>query len=225
MDNKQKVKILKDGPYVISGSIPLSKEEFVLGGDGEPVSYKITFTYPLKSNYSLCRCGKSANFPFCDATHVKIKYDGTETAARKSFMEMAEKTVGPEIDLYDAKCFCSIARFCIPAGDTWTLTENSNDPASKKLAIEEACNCPSGRLVAWDKKINKPIEPGFEPAISLLEDTKHNVRGPFWLKGGISLESSDGYQYEVRNRVNICGCGRSINKPFCNGAHLHDHRK
>ncbi|MGH9998927.1 MAG: CDGSH iron-sulfur domain-containing protein [Nitrosopumilaceae archaeon] len=30
---------------------------------------------------------------------------------------------------------------------------------------------------------------------------------------------TDGTQYEKRNRVTLCRCGASSNKPFCNGSH------
>jgi CDGSH-type Zn-finger protein len=39
------------------------------------------------------------------------------------------------------------------------------------------------------------------------------------VKGGIPVESSDGTMYDVRNRVTLCRCGRSMNKPFCDGGH------
>ena len=52
---------------------------------------------------------------------------------------------------------------------------------------------------------------GFDP----VEDCS----GPIWLRGGISLMSADGYRYEVRNRMTICRCGASKNKPFCDGSH------
>ena len=41
-----------------------------------------------------------------------------------------------------------------------------------------------------------------------------------WLKGGIALESADGKKYETRNRVTLCRCGQSGNKPFCDGTHI-----
>jgi len=216
----KKIKIVKNGPYLVSGELPLEKEIMVIGSEGEPEKWKKTASYPPQENYALCRCGRSADKPFCDGTHAKTGFNGAETAPRKNYMEMAEKNAGPGLDLYDAECYCSIARFCHRAGDTWTLTEKSDDPKSKQTAIEEACNCPSGRLVAWDKKLNSPIEPEFKPSISLTEDTKNNVSGPIWLKGGIPIESSDGYQYEARNRATLCRCGQSKNKPFCNGEHV-----
>jgi hypothetical protein len=72
--------------------------------------------------------------------------------------------------------------------------------------------------VVWDKK-GKAIEPKFEPNISLVEDPQEGMRGPIWLRGGIPVESSDGSTYEIRNRVALCRCGKSSNKPFCDGSH------
>jgi hypothetical protein len=73
--------------------------------------------------------------------------------------------------------------------------------------------------VVWDRETNKPIEPEFAPSIGLIEDTAKQVRGPIWARGGITVVSADGEPYEVRNRVTLCRCGRSNNKPFCDGSH------
>ena len=64
------------------------------------------------------------------------------------------------------------------------------------------------------------FEPPFDPAIGLIEDPVIKVSGPIWVKGGIRIESSDGSSYEIRNRVTLCRCGQSQNKPFCDGTHV-----
>jgi hypothetical protein len=87
------------------------------------------------------------------------------------------------------------------------------------MMIEEAADCPSGRLVIYDKKTGKPIEPTFEPSIALVEDPNIKVSGPLWVRGGIPIKSSDGTLYETRNRVTLCRCGKSQNKPFCDSSH------
>lgn len=217
-----KIKILKDGPYLVSGNLPLDKEVMVIGAENEPERWESTSDYPAGETFALCRCGMSKNQPFCDGTHIACGFDGTETAARKGYLEIAEKTVGPGVDLTDAACFCAIARFCHRAGDTWILTEKSDDPEAKRLAIETAGNCPSGRLVVWDKETGRPIEPAFLPSLSVTEDPKHLASGPIWVKGGVPVESTDGTVYEIRNRVTLCRCGGSKNKPFCDGTHLKD---
>jgi hypothetical protein len=121
--------------------------------------------------------------------------------------------------LTDAQPLCAFARFCDPDGQVWNLIEETDDPAKQELVKHEAGHCPSGRLVAWDKATRKPYEPAFEPSLGLVEDPQLGVSGPLWVRGGIPIESADGTPYEVRNRVALCRCGGSANKPFCDGTH------
>lgn len=220
MENNNKIKIEKNGPYCVPSNIPLEKEFVIPDKNNDPLNWKKGEKYLTKGEYYLCRCGKSGNKPFCDHTHQKVKFDGTETASKESYGKQAEKNFGPGMDLMDAPSLCSRARFCHRKGGTWDLTMKSNDPEAKKTAIEEACNCPSGRLTAIDKKTGKPIEPEFIPSISVTEDIPAKVSGPLWIKGEIKIESSDGSMYETRNRQTICRCGKSRNKPFCDGSHI-----
>jgi len=220
MNNRQRIKVSKDGPYLVSGSLPLEQEIIIANKADVPVKWEKGKKYPDKQNYALCRCGASKNKPFCDGTHNALKFDGAETAKQKTYQEMAKTTRGPELDLSDAESLCAVACFCHRAGDAWNLTENSNDPVKKALAIEEACDCPSGRLVAWEKTAGTPIEPKLEPSVSIVEIPYAEVSGPIWVKGGIPIEAADGYQYEARNRATLCRCGRSSNKPFCDGTHV-----
>ena len=213
----KKIKVTKNGPYVVSGSIPMDKEYII--GDSTEVKWKKGEAYPAQENYALCRCGDSKRHPFCDGMHLKNGFDGTETAKNIPYMEQVETTRGPGLDLTDAESFCAIALFCHRSGDTWTHTENSGDPEQKAMAIEEACNCPSGRLIAWEKNSGKPIEPAFEPMISVVESPAQKVSGPLWVKGRVPITAESGIQYEIRNRVTLCRCGKSQNKPFCDGAH------
>jgi CDGSH-type Zn-finger protein len=221
-NNKEKIKIEKNGPYCVSENIPLEKEFVVPDNNNDPLSWKKGEKYKTEGEYYLCRCGKSHDKPFCDHTHQKIEFDGTETASKENYEKQAETISGPRMNLMDASRLCAGARFCHRHGGTWDLTKKSNDPKAKEIAIEEACNCPSGRLTAIDKKTGQPIEPKFSPSISVTEDIPAKVSGPLWVKGGVEIESSDGSTYEVRNRQTICRCGKSHNKPFCDGSHIED---
>ncbi|MDI6880757.1 MAG: CDGSH iron-sulfur domain-containing protein [Desulfitobacteriaceae bacterium] len=89
-----------------------------------------------------------------------------------------------------------------------------------KIMKDGAWDCPAGRLIPWDKKTGQSIEPKLEPSLGIIEDPPEKVSGPIWVKGGISLESSDGSQYEVRNQVTLCRCGKSRNKLFCDATHV-----
>ncbi|RDE11942.1 MAG: iron-binding protein [Candidatus Thorarchaeota archaeon] len=219
-NNEPKVVITKDGPYLVSGRIPLIKEVAIIGKDGQPERWGITSRYPQQEDYALCRCGESRNMPFCDGTHVTIRFDGKETAGKKTYLESASKITGPTIDLTDEQDLCAGARFCHKSGGTWANVRKSDNPKAREDAVVSAGNCSAGRLVVWDKATGKPIEPAFEPTISLTEDPERGVSGPIWLKGCISFESADGRKYETRNRVTLCRCGKSRNKPFCDGSHV-----
>jgi CDGSH-type Zn-finger protein len=218
-ENNFKIKVAKNGPYVASGGIPLSEQSICIDPDAQSHGWKEGKKYPAQKSYALCRCGRSQNKPFCDGTHAAIKFDGTEHAPNEPYMERATETNGPGLKLTDAEDLCASARFCLRGEGTWGLTQQSGDPEARQKAIEEACDCPSGRLVAWDKK-GKAIEPKREPSIGLVFDTQSDKMGPIWVRGCIPIESADGKTYEIRNRVTLCRCGKSSNKPFCDGSHL-----
>jgi len=224
LNKEPQVKITKNGPYIISGRIPLTDQIIIVNEDGIPVEWRTGKKYPTQEKCGLCRCGNSKNKPYCDGTHIKIDFDGTETANTRPYIELAKVMDGPELKLTDLEDLCASARFCHRAGEIWTLIPKSNQPEARKIAIEEACNCPSGRLVVWDKKTNKPIEPNFEKAIGLIEDPQLACSGPIWVQGGIQITSTDGLPYEVRNRVTLCRCGKSTIKPFCDSSHFPEHQ-
>ena len=73
--------------------------------------------------------------------------------------------------------------------------------------------------MAWDKATGKAVEHQLPVSIGLVEDPEQQCSGPIWLRGGIAVISADGFEYEVRNRVTLCRCGQSRNKPFCDGTH------
>ncbi|MFH1031490.1 MAG: CDGSH iron-sulfur domain-containing protein [Chloroflexota bacterium] len=213
-----RIKITKNGPYCVSGGVPLSKQTIGIDPEGNSYEWREGKQYPKMETYSLCRCGQSKNKPFCDGTHKAIDFDGTETASHKPYHEQAKKREGPTIDLTDASVLCAAARFCDRAGGIWKLIKQSDDPKARATAEQEAVLCPSGRLVVWDKDGNA-IEPKFKPSIVIAEDPQEGMEGPVWVRGCIPIESSDGYVYEVRNRVTLCRCGKSNNKPFCDASH------
>jgi hypothetical protein len=122
--------------------------------------------------------------------------------------------------LEDAQSLCAGARFCDPHGQVWNLVQRSDQPRAAKLTEHEAGHCPAGRLVAKSRATGKALEPHFEPSIGLVQDTAQGVSGPLWVRGGIPVTGADGRAYEVRNRVTLCRCGASSNKPFCDGSHV-----
>jgi CDGSH-type Zn-finger protein len=219
-NDKMRIKVSQDGPYIVKGAIPLTEQIMIPDAEGLSIGWHAGKQYPVKEETDLCRCGHSKNKPFCDGTHGEVFFDGTETASRKPFNEQIEpKTSGPELVLTDVVVLCASARFCDRAGGVWDNTRASDNPEAKSIAIQEVWDCPAGRLVLHDKNGNL-VEPEFDPSIGLVLDPVIPVLGPIWVRGGIPVEAEDGTVYEIRNRVTLCRCGKSTNKPFCDGKHV-----
>jgi len=214
-----KIQIVKDGPYMVSGGLPMKKQTIGTNSTGESVKWIEGQAYPDQPTYALCRCGQSARKPYCDGSHAKARFDGTEIASRETYRRQAAVMHGPTMSLTDVEVLCAFARFCDPHGQVWNLVNETDNPAAKKNFVRQVGDCPSGRLVAWDKSSGKAIEPNHEPSIGLIEDPANQCAGPIWLRGGVQVIGSDGFHYEVRNRVTLCRCGASKNKPFCDGTH------
>jgi CDGSH-type Zn-finger protein len=68
------ITVRKNGPYRVDapeGSVKL------VDGDGNE------YNLQGKTAFSLCRCGASANKPFCDGAHAKIGFQAAEAAVKK----------------------------------------------------------------------------------------------------------------------------------------------
>ena len=110
------IRITRSGPYLVSGSLPLAKQALDANAEGDSVGWKQGKQYPLQPKYALCRCGHSANKPFCDATHAKVGFDGTETASREPYRDQAKIIRGPTRTLTDVASLCISGR-C--SGSLW----------------------------------------------------------------------------------------------------------
>ncbi|HUL45543.1 MAG TPA: CDGSH iron-sulfur domain-containing protein [Steroidobacteraceae bacterium] len=214
-----RVVVTKNGPYLVSGSVPMARQTIVADKQGGSEEWREGHAFPPQESYALCRCGHSANKPFCDGTHKKIGFDGTETASRQPYREQAQLTEGPALALADAESLCAFARFCDPHGQVWNQVERTDRAEVRATFVRQVNNCPSGRLVAWDRATAKAVEHQLPVSIGVIEDPPEGVSGPLWLRGGIPVIAADGFAYEVRNRVTLCRCGASKHKPFCDGSH------
>jgi CDGSH-type Zn-finger protein len=214
-----RVVVTKNGPYLVSGSIPMARQTIVADKDGGSEEWRESDPFPPQESYALCRCGHSANKPFCDGTHKKIGFDGTEVASRQPYREQAQLMEGPALSLTDAQALCAGAGFCDPNGSVWKQVDRTDEPGVRATFIRQVHHCPSGRLVAWERATGEALEPTLTVSIGLSEDPREGVSGPLWLRGRIPVVSADGFAYEIRNRVTLCRCGASKNKPFCDASH------
>src|SRR5208282_2300121 len=88
--SQARVVVSKNGPYVVTGGVPLSTQTIGTDTDGGSETWRESGTFPSAEKYALCRCGHSNKKPFCDGTHAKIGFDGTETANRQPYIEQAK---------------------------------------------------------------------------------------------------------------------------------------
>ncbi|HET9073502.1 MAG TPA: CDGSH iron-sulfur domain-containing protein [Solirubrobacteraceae bacterium] len=217
------IRIAPNGPYLVSGGLALSEQALGLDDAGNTWEFVATgVEFPVAGDsYALCRCGASANKPFCDGSHARVGFDGTETASRVAFAAAAEQIQGPRLDLADNPPLCAFARICDGHGRIWDTITSADDDATEAIVEHQGSACPSGRLVVTPHGGDEPLEPAYDPSVVLLEDPQENASGPLWVRGGVTVVGADGTAYETRNRVTLCRCGQSANKPFCDGTHAH----
>ncbi len=211
------IRIAENGPYRVFGGVPLVQRYPAMSVHGEPLEWdpvgEETEEELARQKYSLCRCGQSANKPFCDGTHNEIGFDGSLTADRRAIAERRRSFQGAGLVMTDDTSLCSETGFCgTRFTKVWQMIERTDDPEVKARLVRMATNCPSGRLEIFLEG-GEAVEPEFTPSIATVPN------GPLWVRGGIKIEAPDGFIYEVRNRVTLCRCGLSKNKPFCDGAH------
>lgn len=218
--DRYRVVVSDDGPYLIYGRPPLAIQHIVTNDFGESWNFEEGehFSTDIEPT-PLCRCGASQKAPYCDGSHATHKWDSELTAHAEALLDNVDITVGEEILLTDNPKYCAFARFCDAGGGVWASVEASFDDNLRRMAIRQASLCPSGRMMIWSSEDDNPFERSYEPSLGLIEDDALKSSGPLWVRGGISIMRENGDSYEVRNRVTLCRCGESVNKPYCDGTH------
>ena len=207
-DTGPRIDVTEDGPYRVHGGLPLRPASIVRDEWGDSVDAEVGESLSTGRTYALCRCGNSSTKPFCDESHLRVGFDGTETADRAPRADRARAIHGRGISFTDDQDLCIHAAYCEDRNsDVWDMVRDSADPEVRARMARMIGLCPSGRLA-----LEPPGEPG-EPKV-LLERN-----GPIWVRGAVRLRAADGTEYEVRGRMALCRCGRSSNKPFCDDTH------
>jgi CDGSH-type Zn-finger protein len=206
------VRVTPDGPYLVSGvpvvwRIPASTEA------GEPITWVTGPDLDAGDAYVLCRCGQSGRKPFCDGTHKRVGFDGTEVAAGR-YADRAREYVGTGVVVHDDRSICTHAGFCgTAATNVWKMIGDTDrtDVRSQVIAMIE--RCPSGALTYAVEGHDGTVEGALAALVGVVPD------GPLFVSGGVTVTGSDGADLETRNRVTLCRCGQSKNKPLCDGSH------
>jgi len=128
-----------------------------------------------------------------------------------------ETYTGEEIRIHDDRGICSHAGYCTD-GLPRVFRQGKEpwiDPngATIEEIIETIRKCPSGAL-SYTVNGQKHDEFSDFEGIHLRED------GPYVVRGNIELHSDDHPQ--TMDHYSLCRCGKSKNKPFCNGEHWYE---
>ena len=208
------ITVTPQGPYVVSGQPALRRKRAVRTEQDEPVAWQSDAPMDVGESYSLCRCGGSANKPFCDGSHRTREWDGTETAPTDTYDERAKDHPGDGIVMRDDRGVCEHAGFCgTKLTNAWKMTQASGDTAVRAQLIAMIEHCPSGAITHRLSAAGPAVEPDLAVGIGVIDD------GPLFVTGGIGVTRADGAVFETRNRMTLCRCGASGNKPLCDGSH------
>lgn len=212
-DDEARITARPNGPLLVSGSVPLVRKTAVHSEHGEPLTWITSAPVTDAANYALCRCGASNKKPFCDGTHAKVAFDGTETADG-TYDGRSKVLGGTGITVRDDRSICVHAGFCgTRVSNVWKEVKGTDESTVRLAVINAVEKCPSGALTYRFEGSEDDVEPDYATQIGIIDN------GPLWVTGGIPVTTSDGRELEVRARVTLCRCGASGNKPLCDGSH------
>ena len=205
------------------GDIPLVRKTQIVSEHGEPLTWKNEGKIETNGDYSLCRCGRSARCP--SATNlttislltVRKPLSPAPTASRQRAYQGGVKiTVKKDHSLCMDSGFCGMLN-----KSTKKFVLETADTAMRSLLIAMVERCPSGSLTYSIDPDPAEIEPDLPQQIAVTTEITSDwpIDGPLNVTGNIEIERSDGTLMEVRNRVTLCNCGLSCNKPLCDGTH------
>ncbi|GAA3076796.1 ferritin-like domain-containing protein [Streptosporangium carneum] len=217
--DRQRIAVLADGPYVVYGGVPLRRKRKIVSAENDALTWKTGETMETEETYALCRCGHSGSKPFCDGTHAVIGFDGTETAGTRPYAELQHVHDGVGVSAQRVGELCVHAAFCL--GRTRPIAEmlaDTGDSDVRSDVMGRIDHCPSGSYSYALQRGGEAIEPDLPRAVSILEE-EEGLASALWVTGGVPVLRADGLPLETRNRVTLCRCGHSGNKPLCDGTH------
>lgn len=170
-------------------------------------------SFSLKEKSLLCRCGKSKDKPYCDGSHnetglYEVRLEGCPSVPLKSYT--GEEVVihfRPQLCYHSENCVRGLPEVFNRFKRPWV---NANG-AGYEAIIEQIGKCPSGALSYTGREGD--VRPLPEDSIIIRKN------GPYVVRGDIRLVTGEDIAPHTAERYSLCRCGKSKNKPFCDGSH------
>jgi len=201
-EKKPSITPTPDGPYLVKDLKNFANQKGLI---------------ETKDMMALCRCGGSANKPYCDGTHSKIGFSSAKIAG--AVADKRENYLGKKITIHDNRGICAHAGRCTDGlASVFRLKEEPwihQDAASSDEIIATIQKCPSGALSYTIDDFEHKDQNG-EPTIFIAPN------GPYVVSGGPELVDTIQGEGASSEHFTICRCGGSKNKPFCDGTHWYN---
>ena len=222
--NSKRIIVMKNGPDSVEGDVPLVFKTQLVSEYGDPLTWQKDGTIAVSdAEYHLCRCGQSGKPPFCDGTHRKVGFDGTETAdIDETELRKQAFPHGTHIIVKKDPSLCMSSGYCgLRDAGMNQLVSATDDTKVRSLVMAMVERCPSGALTYRIEADGPDIEPDLPQQVAVTTEITSDgpIAGPLWVTGGIPVGRSDGQPFETRNRITLCNCGHSSCKPLCDGTH------
>ncbi len=168
---------------------------------------------------ALCRCGRSDNKPFCDGTHAKVGFSSEKLDGRVP--DKRDNYEGDGITVHDNRGICAHAGRCtdgLPA--VFRLRQEpfiDATAASKDEITAQISQCPSGALSYSVDGVEHRDRDG-DPQVFVAP------HGPYAISGGAEVMDTEFGEGASKEHFDLCRCGGSKNKPFCDGTHWNGFR-
>ncbi len=200
MSDKPVIEERENGPLVVKGL------RSMVDAEGNQIE--------VKPVVALCRCGQSANKPFCDGSHEAAGFESRGGAPSGKDVvlsyegEAVSVTYNPMICSHAAECGRLAGHVFDPAQKPWIQPD--------KGSVEEIeaviAACPSGALAL------KREDGGRDHRLAERADITIEKNGPYWVQDAVPPVEPKGEGMTERKYV-LCRCGMSGNKPYCDGSH------